>query len=1148
MMIMKSRYIVTFLLLMLSAVVNAQQVQVGINFTAASDSEDYFDVPVQSGNVWHAIDEVNTNLSVSFTESNYNLVEYTMVLKRGTTTQKTWSKQTSPNIPAYTLTNDGEYSIELQNVVYTRTQNETTVRDTLYKDTAFSAAKFSVKLYDAPEVRSENVSTLSSEVIWDNTQRSFAVTTRDGYDNGWRYEWLFDDNTIGTNSSWTGILSETNGASAFKLVVTNMAPDGQTVWFRNEYVRNFTVYEFPSASLTTSSDNYSSLMNWYCSDSNVPSLAVNTDGGSSNWSYKWQNNGKVVSSSSVFKPTMDENSSNFGVSDTYNYNYTLVVTNTPAGMQQELIDEATITLNGTIRFWKTPTVEFNNDGYESVFEGNDIIMQPVITSGNPAGWTFRCDDATIQSYDTESGDRMYYFTAADVDAESVDVSYSIHYTNTLEGGYSSVSGYTNVYAKVYNTPTVDLFYNSNNPAIKTKECRPANNKIYLNSGFGGNATIFVKTLYGDDSAWSYSWLDETDGTIQSTTDQLGVYASEIGTINYTLTLVNSPAGVIEPFTKTLNIQVNVLQQPSYTVLNGSDVYAQIAGKSVSPSFGINGGYSNGWEYVWYDEDGYEVSRDLSATILVPDNITSKTTINYDVNVSNIGPEGDIWFDGSAPENKKRIRINAYPSPYKVGNPYFVGFDSNRKDVYYETEHEVSFNEGTYNQIVPEAEWTYNIYYRDDEAPSFSRTNSYILKISKPTGVEHTLTPVRMQVNCNIYDSETGTDLIAYNEYRDLDLHSWTTGTVQQLSYTKHLQFGATTNLNSSVTGGYENGWYFEWRDSQHIPINVDKNHYYQYTNNYETGAPRNTTYYLYCENKIGSVVGYSNEFAYTFKEYSKPVSAEIYGNYDELLRHGDEYTIQVKVPSGANVDGWQYMWADESEWIPLNGQDVLQYTYTARTTSGNEPYAQDKVITFYYRNISPENSSVWSSGQVNFRVKVHRRPHEPNLVRKGNGTSKIYIAQVSGATREGESGYKNYQFEFGYYNNGVYAVSGTVKDMHYKYSSNPKNPYVRSLWTYKYGSETFYCYSDYVMYGSALKAELMDLTLENGRFRAVLEEEMPAKLIVYSTDGKVVIQKDYPAQAEYNEEIDFEGLKSGIYLVRCVIGDQQVVKKIMVQQ
>ena len=70
---------------------------------------------------------------------------------------------------------------------------------------------------------------------------------------------------------------------------------------------------------------------------------------------------------------------------------------------------------------------------------------------------------------------------------------------------------------------------------------------------------------------------------------------------------------------------------------------------------------------------------MSASIRVPDDIETITAINYDVNVSNFGPEGDVWFDGSSDDNKMRIRVNAYPLPERVGNVKFIGFEKERLD-------------------------------------------------------------------------------------------------------------------------------------------------------------------------------------------------------------------------------------------------------------------------------------------------------------------------------------------------------------------------------------------------------------------------------------------------------------------------------------
>ena len=1131
--------------------ISAQEVSVGIKFLSATgESEEYFDIPVQSTDgTWHAIEKINSEITLSASDNKYSLVKYSLVLKRGTTTEQSLTEQTNPKIELKGLNKSGTYTVELSNVVLSYKDKDTTKEVTLYDEESFQVANFKLELYDAPEISEENISELSKEVVWNTTKRDFSVTANDGNESGWKYVWYIDGSKQSvTNNEWSGTFSVNNSKpQVFKVEVINMAPDGKTEWYHNEYEREFTVYQIPTAELMYNGSLCPQTMDWYCEDKNVGSISVRTNGGSSNWDYKWKYNGRDYSGE-TFKPTL----ANSAISNGYSspYEYTLVLANKPEGMSDVLVKEGENELKGSIRFWKTPKVEFDNTEYKAVFEGKDVKMTFNSEGGYSNGWSIAIDDINLSV-----NNNTYTFKATDVNQTSEDKQFTIKYTNTLQGSYSSISGTTDITVKIWNTPRIEMYYMSNNSEISGDRKQPKGNNVYINSGFGGTVKLGVMLRDGKNDSWTYSWKKDQQNYDESESE-CEINVTGIAKSEYSITVTNKPEGVKEAFTATQTFILNVLESPSYHLNSGSNVYAEMAGRALKPSFGINGGYSDGWQYVWYDEDGNEISRDMSASIRVPDDIETITAINYDVNVSNFGPEGDVWFDGSSDDNKMRIRVNAYPLPERVGNVKFIGFEKERLDAYYgSTQYSVSFDEGIYKDIVSTAivEWNYSVSYNDI---TVSNSQEYNIEIPQ-SDAEHTYTNVKMNAECKVTDEETGTELTAYDETQSLHFHSWSKGTINQVSYPKHIQFGETVELNSNTVGGYDGGitgegesttaggWKFTWLDEDKKVIQSENNNYYLYANKYEYGNPKSTSYYLCCENTLGGEVGYSDTLVYTFNYYSKPIDATVYGSYDKQLRQNDEYTLKASVPGGANVNGWQYSW-NNRDWYDITDEVVIEEVFSATISSGSVPYNENQTMTFYYRNVAPDDpSKVWSSNVVTYNVTVYRRPAEPNFTKKGSGSSHIYIAIIVGGQRVGEAGYNHYEFEYGQQKNGVFVANTLTDNMYYRYpgTANPTNPYVRSLWRY----DNFDCYSDYVVYGSGTRAEIKDLTIEDGYFYATLEEESPALLTVYSLEGKIVKQISYPANTQFSEKIDLGNLNSGIYMVKCNVSDQQVVKKIMVQ-
>ena len=174
--------------------ISAQEVSVGINFLSATgESEEYFDIPVQSTDgTWHAIEKINSEITLSASDNKYSLVKYSLVLKRGTTTEQSLTEQTNPKIELKGLNKSGTYTVELSNVVLSYKDKDTTKEVTLYDEESFQVANFKLELYDAPEISEENISELSKEVVWNTTKRDFSVTANDGNESGWKYVWYID--------------------------------------------------------------------------------------------------------------------------------------------------------------------------------------------------------------------------------------------------------------------------------------------------------------------------------------------------------------------------------------------------------------------------------------------------------------------------------------------------------------------------------------------------------------------------------------------------------------------------------------------------------------------------------------------------------------------------------------------------------------------------------------------------------------------------------------------------------------------------------------------------------------------------------------------------------------------------------------------
>ena len=71
--------------------------------------------------------------------------------------------------------------------------------------------------------------------------------------------------------------------------------------------------------------------------------------------------------------------------------------------------------------------------------------------------------------------------------------------------------------------------------------------------------------------------------------------------------------------------------------------------------------------------------------------------------------------------------------------------------------------------------------------------------------------------------------------------------------------------------------------------------------------------------------------------------------------------------------------------------------------------------------------------------------------------------------------------------------------------------------------------------------------LVRGRIIAHCETATPVNISILATSGAIVRQYALPAKEDFDEELDLEGLSGGLYIIRCVIGDQTVKEKIVIK-
>ena len=77
--------------------------------------------------------------------------------------------------------------------------------------------------------------------------------------------------------------------------------------------------------------------------------------------------------------------------------------------------------------------------------------------------------------------------------------------------------------------------------------------------------------------------------------------------------------------------------------------------------------------------------------------------------------------------------------------------------------------------------------------------------------------------------------------------------------------------------------------------------------------------------------------------------------------------------------------------------------------------------------------------------------------------------------------------------------------------------------------------------------ECGDMKFSNGRLVARISTPTPAVINVIALSGAVVKNITLPAQCDFDEWIDLSDLQSGLYILRCTLGNKRVESKVVVK-
>ena len=238
-----------------------------------------------------------------------------------------------------------------------------------------------------------------------------------------------------------------------------------------------------------------------------------------------------------------------------------------------------------------------------------------------------------------------------------------------------------------------------------------------------------------------------------------------------------------------------------------------------------------------------------------------------------------------------------------------------------------------------------------------------------------------------------------------------------------------------------------------------------------------------------------------------------------LVEYNKDVTLVLCPEGGDNfsVDKWNYEWqvgndAENIISIARRIDKTMRYTFKAKMS-----YKLDDRIFFEKE------------------FQVYPKPSQPELVLKGNGTSRILIAKMNDGIYDTFAGHK---YIFGHGN----SEDANRDERYYQYKNGLlNNHWVKYQWTIE---------------GKVIDSEKgfligvpqnRSISIRNAHLVAHCETPTPAIVTVLSFSGKTRELMSYSASCDFDEQIDLHNLPSGLYIIRATIGDQQAEEKVVVK-
>lgn len=932
--------------------------------------------------------------------------------------------------------------------------------------------------------------------------------------------------SVGVESLWGKNLEPNNSSYNVKFLRAELFNLSTEEFVIVDINKNFSIYYSSKPAIEWKENLTDTSYLWSGENIKLELLTTDHPSGFLNWNYEWsENNSPIDNSSSELEKVLTEKGEyEISVHATYKLNDGTVWYDT--------------VLTRMFYVCSVPSAPDEVKLYETFSDRDVVLKLPEVAGGYADGRTYKWYAEGTSIIVSESDTCKIRLNNSS--NTPLSVSYKCIITDRLSSSDIGKNVTITYKVTVYSNPKVAMSYKSNNVELESSIKGDTPLGINAYEGFGGYLELSLDTEGGNPDGWGYQWIvNQKNINNPSSTYRYNVSGGnaevKVMAINYL-----SNGDDVVSFEKIFDIKIHDV----FTLDRDKDFVELLVGenddlKVVDYKTPEVGNLTFSWSC-----DGKKLNGSGdSYTVTASGNSYNES--NYEVVVVWTGPERDEWY-----RDTLNYTVYSYPKPVATKVAKYqdgTSISGDKIDCYYNTPIYIGYqtedNGGKWKVSVTKLSGSGSTPIKDSE--NIYKINNTISGAGSKTTAD---TETRYRVEFSNL-SQRSNKLLGSGFYEFI-YHAWSTGGVKQSVQSEYkVLFGETISLDAPMEGGYDKGWTFTWNDERG---GLGNSKQYDYIGRNNEKDPKSIEITLRAKNSIGNIVGIDTTLVFNVAEYAAFIDAVC--NLDTLrVREGDVIPISLDPPRGGNPNGWRYKWiitsANTIETIEKENEDGQNHNVEFVLNPDINPkgkHWEEQQCSIEYWNENSNGDIVIETHAKTIPVKVYRVPEKPSsLVQKGSGKSNIFIALYD-APNLSQSELENleYKFSFIYANDTI--QNGEGGQRYIRLTDEQKNNlnefFVCAYWEYN----DFICYSNPVSYGGT-RVEEGALSIKNNYFYASVDIPVSASVTIYSMTGQIVRQIEYPAQTEFAQLIDWNGLTPGIYVMQCVVGEQRVASKVVVK-